>query len=121
MHGPTFMGNALAASVANANIGLLTSQPWEANVKRIEHHLHDALAPAAELPNVADVRVLGAIGVLEMNEAVPMDAVQAVVMDHGVWLRPFGRLIYTMPPYITEDGDLRTIAQAMVAAARSMV
>ena len=120
MHGPTFMGNPLAASVANASIELLTSQPWDTNVRRIERHLQEELARAADLPGVADVRVLGAIGVLEMTEPVPIDATQAVLMDHGVWLRPFGRLLYTMPPYVTGDEDLRTITEAMVAAATSM-
>ncbi len=117
MHGPTFMGNPLAAAVANASVELLLSQPWRATVTRMEGVLKEGLAPAAELMGVADVRVLGAIGVVEMAEPLPMDLVQTVIMEHGVWLRPFGRLLYTMPPYITDDGDLRTICDAMVAAA----
>ncbi|MGH2685801.1 MAG: adenosylmethionine--8-amino-7-oxononanoate transaminase [Actinomycetota bacterium] len=115
MHGPTYMGNPLGCAVALASIGLLLDQPWQSRVAAIEGRLRRGLAPAADLPNVADVRVLGAIGVVETVEALPMAAMQDVFLRHGVWLRPFGRLVYTMPPYITPDDEVDRIAAAMVA------
>jgi adenosylmethionine---8-amino-7-oxononanoate aminotransferase len=114
MHGPTYMGNPLAAAVSLASIRLLLSQPWQTNIRRIETRLVDRLAPARGIAQVADVRVLGAIGVIETVEPLPMDAMQAVAFEHGVWLRPFGRLIYTMPPYISTDDDIDRICEAMV-------
>ncbi|GAA4200218.1 adenosylmethionine--8-amino-7-oxononanoate transaminase [Microbispora amethystogenes] len=119
MHGPTFMGNPLAAAVAGASLDLLAERPWREEVKRIEAGLLDGLAPAAGHPGVRDVRVLGAIGVIEMRDPVDVPRVQDVVLRHGVWLRPFGRLIYTMPPYACEPGDIAAITRAMVAAATS--
>jgi adenosylmethionine-8-amino-7-oxononanoate aminotransferase len=116
MHGPTFMGNPLAAAVANASITLLLSQPWQERVREMEEILRKVLAPARALEQVADVRVLGAIGVIETTAPIPIDRTQAMLIEHGVWLRPFGRLLYTMPPYITTDGELRTIGEAMLAA-----
>jgi adenosylmethionine---8-amino-7-oxononanoate aminotransferase len=116
MHGPTFMGNPLAAAVANASLDLLAAEPWQQRVHRIESVLREELTPLSVHPGVADVRVLGAIGVVETAAPIPMDEVQAVVMDHGVWLRPFGRLLYTMPPYVTDDDSLRSITGAMAAA-----
>ena len=120
MHGPTFMGNPLGAAVATASIRLLLSRPWEAEVAAIEESLRAGLAPAASLGGVADVRVLGAIGVIETNEAVPMAATQELLLDRGVWLRPFGRLLYTMPPYVSSAEDLSRITGAMVAAAEAL-
>ncbi|MFV0315435.1 MAG: adenosylmethionine--8-amino-7-oxononanoate transaminase [Microthrixaceae bacterium] len=120
MHGPTFMGNPLGAAVSIASIELLLSRPWRQEVAAIEARLRDGLAPVGELPGVADVRVLGAIGVIEADEPVPMAQTQEVVLDHGVWLRPFGRLIYTMPPYVSSASDLDAITGAMAAAARSL-
>ena len=120
MHGPTFMGNPLAAAVATASIRLLLSRPWEAEVAAIEASLRDGLAPAAALPGVADVRALGAIGVIETTDPVPVAATQDLLVDRGVWLRPFGRLLYTMPPYISSDEDLLGITGAMVAAAGAL-
>jgi adenosylmethionine---8-amino-7-oxononanoate aminotransferase len=114
MHGPTYMGNPLAAAVSLASIRLLLSQPWQANVQRIESRLVDGLASARSLDNVADVRVLGAIGVIETREPLPMDQMQVVGLEHGVWLRPFGRLVYSMPPYISTDADVDAICAAMV-------
>ncbi|HEY2723364.1 MAG TPA: adenosylmethionine--8-amino-7-oxononanoate transaminase [Pseudonocardiaceae bacterium] len=116
-HGPTFMANPLAAAVANASIELLLGQDWRAEVKRIEAGLTAGLAPAAELPGVTDVRVLGAIGVVQLDRPVDMAAATAAAVAHGVWLRPFRDLVYTMPPYVTTDDDLARIARAAVAAA----
>jgi adenosylmethionine---8-amino-7-oxononanoate aminotransferase len=117
MHGPTYMANPLACAVAVASIGLLEERDWRAEVAAIEKGLNEGLAPARDLPGVADVRVLGAIGVIELADPVDVTAVQDIVMSHGVWLRPFRNLIYTMPPYVTAPDDLRRITTAMVAAA----
>lgn len=116
MHGPTYMGNPLAAAVSTASIRLLLGQPWQQRIAAIERRLMASLAPAVGLEGVADVRVLGAIGVIETATALPMDALQSVFLEHGVWLRPFGRLVYTMPPYISSDDDLDCITTAMVDA-----
>ncbi|MEV4561425.1 adenosylmethionine--8-amino-7-oxononanoate transaminase [Kitasatospora sp. NPDC049285] len=116
-HGPTYMGNPLATAVANASIDLLLRQDWRTEVKRIEAGLLDGLAPCAELPGVRDVRVLGAIGVVQLDAPVDMAAATAAATAHGVWLRPFRDLIYTMPPFITTDDDLATITRAVAAAA----
>jgi len=117
MHGPTFMGNPLGAAVAKASIDLLLGSPWRQRVTAIESGLRTGLEPARSLPGVADVRVLGAIGVLEMAEPIAVARVQAAVLDRGVWLRPFGRLLYTMPPYVIGTDDLAAVTAAMVAAA----
>ncbi|MFI6514515.1 adenosylmethionine--8-amino-7-oxononanoate transaminase [Spirillospora sp. NPDC050679] len=120
MHGPTFMANPLATAVAAASIDLLLSRDWRAEVDAIEAVLTAGLEGARGLPGVADVRVLGGIGVIEAREPVDVAAVQEVVMEHGVWLRPFGKLIYTMPPYVSTEDDLEHIADAMYAAAASL-
>ncbi|HKE52679.1 MAG TPA: adenosylmethionine--8-amino-7-oxononanoate transaminase, partial [Actinomycetes bacterium] len=117
MHGPTFMGNPLAAAVANASIDLLLAGSWRERVAAIESALRTGLVPARGLPGVADVRVLGAIGVVEMTGPIDVAKVQSAVLDRGVWLRPFGRLLYTMPPYIIGSDDLSAVTAAMVAAA----
>ncbi|WP_019884489.1 adenosylmethionine--8-amino-7-oxononanoate transaminase [Streptomyces purpureus] len=116
-HGPTFMGNPLASAVADASIGLLLSQDWAAEVKRIEAGLHTGLAAAKELPGVREVRVLGAIGVVQLDHPVDMAAATAAAVRAGVWLRPFRDLIYTMPPYVTGDEDLARICAGVCAAA----
>ncbi len=117
MHGPTFMGNPLGCAVALASIRLLLEGPWQSRVSAMEARLRQGLSPAAGLANVADVRVLGAIGVIETVEPLPMAAMQEVFLEHGVWLRPFGRLLYTMPPYISTEDDIDRIAGAMVGVA----
>ncbi len=117
MHGPTFMANPLACSVATASVELLLERDWQAEVARIEHLLITGLEPARGLPGVADVRVLGAIGVIETVRPVDVAAVQDTAMAHGVWLRPFRNLIYTMPPYVCTPAEIGQITTAMVAAA----
>ncbi|KOU53369.1 adenosylmethionine--8-amino-7-oxononanoate transaminase [Streptomyces sp. WM6378] len=117
-HGPTFMGNPLAASVALASIDLLLGQDWQGEVKRIERGLLDGLDQARSIEGVRDVRVLGAIGVVQLDHDVDMKAATAAAVREGVWLRPFRDLIYTMPPYVTGDDDLARICRAVCAAAR---
>ncbi|MCX4913281.1 adenosylmethionine--8-amino-7-oxononanoate transaminase [Streptomyces sp. NBC_00687] len=117
-HGPTFMGNPLAAAVACASVDLLLGQDWRTEVKRIGTGLRDGLAEAAALPGVRDVRVLGAIGVVQLDHEVDMKAATAAAVREGVWLRPFRDLVYTMPPYVTGDRDVERIARAVCAAAR---
>ncbi|MEV0784370.1 adenosylmethionine--8-amino-7-oxononanoate transaminase [Streptomyces sp. NPDC050423] len=117
-HGPTFMGNPLASAVACASIDLLLGQDWEQEVKRIEAGLRDGLSAAAGLPGVRDVRVLGAIGVVQLDHEVDMAAATRAAVREGVWLRPFRDLVYTMPPYVTGDDDVARICRAVCAAAR---
>ncbi|MFD5248672.1 adenosylmethionine--8-amino-7-oxononanoate transaminase [Amycolatopsis sp. NPDC058340] len=117
-HGPTFMANPLSSAVANASLGILAEGGWKSDVPRIEAALKAGLEPARELPAVADVRVLGAIGVLELDHPVDMAAATETLTENGVWLRPFRNLIYTMPPYISEADDLAAITSAMVSAAQ---
>lgn len=117
-HGPTFMGNPLAAAVACASIELLLGQDWHAEVKRIETGLTEGLAEAAAVPGVRDVRILGAIGVVQLDHEVDMAAATRAAVREGVWLRPFRDLVYTMPPYVTGDADVARIARGMCAAAR---
>ena len=118
MHGPTYMANPLAAAVSLASIKLLLSRDWRRAVQRIESGLTEGLAPAASLPGVQDVRVLGAIGVVEMKGPISVARSQAILIEQGVWLRPFGRLLYAMPPFVSSVADIRTVASAMVEATR---
>jgi adenosylmethionine-8-amino-7-oxononanoate aminotransferase len=111
------MGNPLATAVANASIDLLLGQDWQQEVKRIGAGLGAGLTPARELPGVRDVRVLGAIGVVQLDHDVDMRAATAAAARAGVWLRPFRDLVYTMPPYVTSDADLATLCAGVRAAA----
>ncbi|GAA5114700.1 adenosylmethionine--8-amino-7-oxononanoate transaminase [Haloechinothrix salitolerans] len=116
-HGPTFMANPLAAAVANASIGLLLSGDWRADLLRLASALERGLAPARELARVIDVRVLGGIGVIQLDHDVDMAVATRVATEHGVWLRPFRDMVYAMPPYIATDDDLAAITSAIVAVA----
>ena len=118
MHGPTFMGNPLSCAVANASIDLLLSDNWQAKIETIEAILKAELLTLIDEPSIADVRVLGAIGVLEFNEPLDMQSTQEKLIDAGVWLRPYGKLLYTMPPFIITEAELTTITQAMRSIAR---
>lgn len=119
MHGPTFMGNPLACAVAVASVELLLARDWRGEVARLEHGLREGLAPARELPGVTEVRVLGGIGVIELDRAVDMRAATDAAVGAGAWIRPFRNLVYAMPPFISDSGDLDTITRAMVAAAHT--
>jgi len=117
MHGPTFMGNPLACAVANANLDKLISYDWQQAVARLESQLLQFLAPCNALNTVKDVRVLGAIGVVELKQAVDVAIVQKQFVELGVWIRPFGKLIYIMPPYIMKEEQLKQLCDAIYQVA----
>ena len=118
MHGPTFMANPLACAVATESVAMVAEGKWRDQVAQIEGELERGLRPLADIPGVNDVRVLGAIGVVELEHDAPMREATEAAMAEGVWIRPFGRLIYTMPPYICSEEDIAQICRGIAAAAK---
>lgn len=114
MHGPTFMANPLATAISYASVQLLLSQDWQSVVNNLETQLSKGLSPAKDLDNVADVRVLGSIGVIELKQPVDMAAIQKKLVDRGIWVRPFGKLIYTIPPYVISNEDISILTAGLV-------
>jgi len=116
MHGPTFMANPLACAVSLESINLLLESDWESSIDMIERELKNGLLPLKEKDSVEDVRVLGAIGVVEMKESIDVEKTQLALIDNGVWLRPFGKLIYAMPPFVSSRSDIHKIISAIHAS-----
>jgi adenosylmethionine---8-amino-7-oxononanoate aminotransferase len=116
MHGPTFMGNPLACSVAIASIEALLESPWQQRVKKIEQIFSQELEKAKDLKLVADIRNIGVIGVIELKDSLFAGAIQDYCVKKGVWIRPFGKLIYSIVAYIISEEELRTIVRVMIEA-----
>ena len=114
MHGPTFMGNPLACAVAGASLNIIKTGEWQTQVKRIEAELKTGLAPARKLESVAEVRVLGGIGVVERKQPVSLAQVQPMFVERGIWVRPFGRNVYLMPPYVSSSEDIAALTSGIV-------
>jgi adenosylmethionine-8-amino-7-oxononanoate aminotransferase len=114
MHGPTFMANPLACAVANASLDLLERNDWKKQVDDLNKGLTRLLTPAVALPYVEDVRVLGAIGVIQVTQAVDLGIIQKMFVAEGIWVRPFGKLVYVMPPFIMSQEDLATLCNGML-------
>ncbi len=120
MHGPTFMANPLACAAAIASIELLQQSNWQKNVQRIEQHMHKRLQACENLPHVADVRVLGAIGVIELTENVDMPSITKAFVEKGVWVRPFGKLVYLMPPFVISSQELEQLLDAVTTVVETL-
>ena len=120
-HGPTFMGNPLACAAANANIDVLLASPWQDNIARIEQHFKETLLPLKALDGVIDVRVLGGIGVIELHRTDLGADVQAAAIENGIWLRPFGKLVYTMPAYNTPLEHLEKLTNGITHAIKRVL
>jgi adenosylmethionine-8-amino-7-oxononanoate aminotransferase len=120
MHGPTFMANPLACAAANASLSLLMTGEWFEQVQQIELGLRDGLQPCLELETVADVRVLGAIGVVEMKSIVDVAKIQKQFIKHGLWIRPFGNLVYVMPQYVISEQDLTSLTSGIVNTLKAL-
>lgn len=120
MHGPTFMANPLACAVALRSTQLLVEQDWQSNIQRIEKILVEQLSDLAELDHVADVRVLGAIGVVELTSSVDIKSLQQQFVERGIWVRPFGKLVYVMPPYVITDDELNYLLVQMSEVVKNM-
>ncbi|SIS48097.1 adenosylmethionine--8-amino-7-oxononanoate transaminase [Neptunomonas antarctica] len=114
MHGPTFMGNPLACAVANSSLQLLIESDWKSNLQRIETALKTGLNPASEIKGVAEVRCLGGIGVVELSQPVDSARIQKMFIEKGIWVRPFGKLVYIMPPYIMDNETLNTLTSGII-------
>ena len=120
MHGPTFMANPLACAVALKSTQVLLAQDWQANIQRIEQQLQHYLQPLSQLDSVQDVRVLGAIGVVELTSNVDIKTLQQQFVQRGIWVRPFGKLVYVMPPYVITDAELKTLLEQLVDVVEQM-
>lgn len=118
MHGPTFMGNPLACAAANASLSLLLDSQWQQNISRLENGMREGLAPATQLDCVAEVRVFGGIGVVELHLPVDMKTIQPLFVEAGIWVRPFGTLVYIIPPLVINDDELATLCEQLISVVK---